>query len=106
MWTSDETVVTTTSITTVSESIRRNHSEWRSPKLMNEKNGTRASCPAKTTSKKAYHDSTQVMTRKVEVTSMAGSEPAAAGSCTSSWPCASSCVFANAAWAASGDGAP
>ena len=79
MWTSDDTVVTTTNITAVNESMRSAHSEWRSPKVMNEKRLMRASCPAKPTSKKAYHDSTHAMTRKVEVMSSAASEPAAEG---------------------------
>src|ERR1700685_2934450 len=101
MCTSEEQVVTTTSIATVRVSIRSAHSECRSPKLMKENSVTRTSCPQKPTSKNAYHDNTQEMTRKVEVTSSARSEPAADGSCSgcSSW------LPDSTAWAASGDGA-
>ena len=101
MCTSDDTVVTTTSIATVSVSMRSAHSECRSPKLMKENSVTRVSWPQKPTSIKAYHDSTQEMTRKVEVTSSASSEPAADGSC---WGC-SSWLPDIAACAVSGDGA-
>ncbi len=80
MWTSDETVVTTTSITAVSGSMRSAHSECRSPEVMNENSVMRASWPPKPTSKKAYQDSTQEITRNVEVISSATSEPAAEGS--------------------------
>src|ERR1700687_3367284 len=102
MCTSDETVVTTTSITTVSGSMRSAHSECRSPKLMKEKKVTRASCPAKPTSKKAYQDKTHAITRKVEVTSSAISDPAADGSCSGCSAWLSVC----APCGASGDGAP
>ncbi len=73
-------VVTTTSITAVKESMRSAHSECRSATLTYENSVTRTSCPSKPTSKNANHDSTQAITRNVEVTSMAGSEPAADGS--------------------------
>jgi len=43
MCTSEEIVVTTTSITALSESMRSAHSDFRSPKLMNVKIGTRVS---------------------------------------------------------------
>ncbi len=64
--------MTTTSITAVSESMRSAHSECRSPKLMNENSVTRASWPAKPTSKKANQDSTQEITRNVVVMSIGG----------------------------------
>src|ERR1700684_667677 len=103
MWTSDETVVTTTSITAVSGSMRSAHSECRSPNVMKENNVMRASWPPKPTSKKAYQDNTHEITRNVEVVSSATSDPAADGSaseCSSSW-----CVLEEAACGASGDGA-
>src|ERR1700682_1670741 len=79
-------VVTTTSITAVSESTRSAQSALRSAKVMNENIGTRTSWPPKPTSKKAYQDKTQVITSKVEVISSAAREPAAAGSVgASSW---------------------
>src|SRR5437588_12231409 len=101
MCTSDEMVVTTTSITAVKASIRSNHSEWRSPKVMNENNGTRVSWPASPTSNKANHDRTQEITRKVDVVSSASSDPAADGACSGS----STCVLAKAACGTSGAGA-
>src|SRR5580700_8129789 len=84
MCTSEEMVVTTTSITAVSESMRSAQSAFKSPKVMNENIGTRASWPPKPTSKKAYQDSTQAITSNVEVISSAAREPAAAGSVGSS----------------------
>src|SRR5580698_8898522 len=77
MWTSEEMVVTTTSITAVNESMRSAQSAFRSPKVMNENIGTRASWPPMPTSKKAYQDSTQVITKSVEVISSAARVPVA-----------------------------
>src|SRR6516162_7023084 len=102
MWTSEEIVVTTTSITAVNPSMRSIHSECRSPNVMNVNSGTRASCRAKPTSNSAYHDNTQEMTRNVDVVSSARSDPAADGACSGS----SAPVLANAACSACGDGAP
>ncbi len=80
-------MVTTTSITAVSGSMRSAHSECRSPKVMKEKIGTRASWCATPTSKNANHDSTQEITRKVQVISSAASEPAAEGSACGASAC-------------------
>src|SRR5580700_2055155 len=90
MCTSDEMVVTTTSITAVSESTRSAQSALRSAKVMNENICTRASWPPKPTSKKAYQDKTQAITSSVEVINSAAREPAAAGSVD-----ASSCARCN-----------
>src|SRR5438477_10077155 len=98
MCTSEEMVVTTTSITAVNVSIRSNHSEWRSPKVMNENSGTRASWPASPTSNKANHDRTQEITRKVDVVSSASSDPAAGVACSAS----STWVLAEAVWCVCG----
>src|SRR5580700_10147440 len=70
-------VVTTTSITAVSESMRSAQSAFRSAKVMNENIGTRTSWPPKPTSKKAYQDSTQVITKNVEVINSAARQAAA-----------------------------
>src|ERR1700722_15199554 len=105
MWTSEEMVVTTTSITAVSESMRSAQSALRSPEVMNENIGTRTSWPPKPTSKKAYQDKTQVITSKVEVISSAGGEPGAAGSAGSSScaPCSDGAAWP---WLSSPWGAP
>src|ERR1700688_3161319 len=102
MWTSEEMVVTTTSITAVSESTRSAQSALRSAKVMNENIGTRASWPPKPTSKKAYQDSTQVITSSVEVISSAAREPAAAGATGSSScaPCSDGAAWLSSAWGA------
>src|ERR1700691_2546786 len=102
MWTSEDMVVTTTSITAVNGSMRSAHSECMSPEVMNEKIVMRASSPSNPTTKNAYHDSTQAMTRNVDVMSPAASEPAAAGSCSGS----SACVCENAPCCVCGAGAP
>src|SRR5262249_315609 len=101
MCTSEEMVVTTTSITAVNESMRSIHSEWRSAKEINENIAIRASGPAIPTSNKANQDSTQVIPRKVDVESSASCEPAAAGACSG----ASTWALAKAACSPCGTGA-
>src|SRR5215467_5820952 len=99
MCTSEEMVVTTTSITAVKASTRSIHSECRSAKEINENIGMRASWPAIPTSNKANQDSTQEITRNVEVVSSARSEPAADGAWSSAW------ILAKAECSACGTGA-
>ena len=73
-------------IAEVSESIRNDHSECRSPDAMNVNRDTRASWPPKPTSTKANQDSTHEITSSVVVISSAACEPAADGSIVSaSW---------------------
>ncbi len=69
MWTSADTVLTTTSITTVSVSMRSAQSADRPPAWMKRSTGTVNTSPSpKATMKKAIHDSTAAITRKPEVT--------------------------------------
>ena len=69
MWTSADTVLTTTSITTVSVSMRNAQSTDSPPAWMKFRTGTvNASVSPKPTVKKATHDSTAEITRKPEVT--------------------------------------
>src|SRR5215472_9333131 len=101
MCTSEEMVVTTTSITAVKASTRSIHSECRSAKEIKENIGMRASWPTIPTSNRANQDSTQEITRKVDVMSSESSEPAADGACSG----ASTSVLAKAACSACGAGA-
>src|SRR6516164_10701335 len=104
MCTSEEMVVTTTSITAVKESTRSIHPECRSANEIKENIGMRASWPAIPTSNKANQDSTQEITRNVEVVSSASSEPAADGACSgsSAWGSAKAACSACGAGAACG----
>src|SRR5262245_39454675 len=68
MWTSDDTVLTTTSITTVSVSMRNAQSTDTPPAWMKRSTGTvKGSLSLKATRKKAIHDSTAQTTRKPDV---------------------------------------
>jgi hypothetical protein len=70
MWTSADTVLTTTSMTTVSVSMRSAQDASSPPDWIQRSTGTvnRAASPwPKPTVKKATHDSTAAITRKPEV---------------------------------------
>jgi len=60
-----ETVVTTTSMTAVSVSIRRLHSATRSPETTHSNSVTRAVSPSSPTEKNAIQESTALMTRRM-----------------------------------------
>jgi hypothetical protein len=97
MWTSDDTVVTTTSITTVSVSMRNAQSTDSVPDENQLSTWTRsASLSPKPTVKNAIHERRAEMTRSPDVMTSAAREPAAAGS----WSCpsASSCS-SSGSWA-------
>src|SRR6185312_5049853 len=80
-------VLTTTSITAVSVSMRSDQSILRSPETIQGNTGTRASCAPKPTCTKAIQDRIIAIIRQVVVISSDVREPAAAGA----WPCSSWC---------------
>ena len=94
-------MVTTTSITAVSVSMRSAQSTLRLPEVMKLKTGMRASCSPKPTSKNAIQDSTQVNSSSEVVTISAARDPAAGGSVA----CSSSCEGWMTACSSCGDGA-
>jgi hypothetical protein len=68
MWTSAETVLTTTSMTTVSVSMRNDQATSSVPDWMKRMTGTVNASPSpKPTVKKATHDRTAAITRNPEV---------------------------------------
>ena len=77
-------VVTTTSITAVSESMRSAQSTLRSPEVMKLNSVMRASCPSRPTSTKAKQDNTQEIARSVVVISSAACEPTRGSAISSS----------------------
>src|SRR5262249_34488376 len=93
-------VVTTTSITAVSASMRSAQSTFTSPAMIQGKSATRLSCWPNPASTKANHDSSMEANRKTVVTSSAEREPAAGCGCGSPGE------TSRAADAAGGDGAP
>jgi hypothetical protein len=72
-------VVTTTSITAVSVSMRSAQSTFRSPESIQGNSAARVSWWANPTSAKANHDSSMEANRNTVVTSSAEREPAAGG---------------------------
>src|ERR1700682_357432 len=78
-WTKEEMVVTTTSMTTVSVSMRSAQSILRSPDVIQEKIAPWLSWWPNPTSAKGDQDSTIEANRNTVVTSSAAREPAAGG---------------------------